>query len=139
MMAHYSNNEGIVIAYHRETVEEGAGKLFWEVDYVKRPPVIDMIKMAFDVAKSEDKRSGLEYLATKHEDWGYEGEYRMISSDTAPTKYSLPDRAIKGVCLTPKASEATENILVEICSSRDIPVYRAKSTSPYEYTAELLK
>lgn len=141
MMAHYGNNQGIVICYDFNALREALeSNVLFPVDYVESPATLDQYDLFFNTHSKADEvleKSLQSAIRSKYIDWEYEKEVRLYSASYAGRELQLPDGAIKGVCLALNTSGQTARVMLEICNMRNIPLYWSSHGDGYEYEAKL--
>lgn len=141
MMAHYGNNQGVVICYDSEVLRrELSSDILFSVDYVDSPVVLDQYDLFFGQVNNTElvmEKSLKNAVRSKYKDWEYEKEVRLYSVEYAGRELMLPDDAIKGVCLAMNASKQTIRVMFEVCRQQNIPLYRSTHGDGYEYEAQI--
>lgn len=130
MWAHYSDyHKGFCIEYDIE------GRSFSNIDYVKRflypviyqKEILDLTEHFDRGINDEQFNNLLPSLAAliKAEEWSYEKEWRLVFSNNVlqeerPYEIGKP----KAVYLGAKIEPEKQQVIMEICEGKDIPVYK---------------
>ncbi|MDF1640441.1 DUF2971 domain-containing protein [Thalassolituus oleivorans] len=142
MLAHYSNNDGVVLAFDRKKMLkslkiENTG--FFNVQYETDQTPIDLKSLIFhDLEPESSNKPKIDFLAMKYKDWEYESEVRLVSTDKGASSEILDNGVLAGLCFAPKSSETTREIFSKICSDNSIPVFECESINSYHYRAKLI-
>lgn len=132
MMAHYGNNQGVVICYDREKLESVGDKVsFREIDYVDEPSLIELSQLKNNKGVFDATRVLSGRLYQKHKDWSYEKEIRMLYGDGLDKRIQLPKGAIRAVCFDIDCALPAFEIIAKLCLENDIDIYEAKSGEGY--------
>ena len=142
MLAHYSNNDGVVLAFDREKMLSSLDvkdNAVFKVRYESEPIPIDLMSIILKGLHPEfEQAPSVDFVAMKHEDWKYESELRLVSMEKNGSFQSLGNGALAGLCFAPKSSETTREIFSKICSDNSIPVFECESINSYHYRAKLI-
>jgi hypothetical protein len=138
MWSHYTNGmTGFVIVYNPFDTIDGKTFPALPVRYVKEPPIIDA-----DCLNLASNADGFELntrlIATKHERWAYEQEFRFICCPEHPNEFlqrvklrnggimDLPDYAIHGVICGYKMRPDDYKVVQSICKHNKYKMYKAE-------------
>jgi len=129
MWSHYANNhKGFCIGFNeRELVFSGVlgksgikgGNVEYKKDYPKINPIANI---------DDDFEKGFTITHTKSADWEYEKEYRILKifeNSKEQRKLKFLDLCISEVILGVDICENDKNDIIEICKSKNIPLYQA--------------
>lgn len=110
MFAHYAkNHSGVCLEYEVDKRD------FFEVNYVEEFPKMKIF--------NPDEGSAIKHrMLTKHEDWAYEKEYRLILYNRKPGAYKNDRISLKKIYFGLKCSEETKTQIKEIVLPRKDPV-----------------
>lgn len=151
MFGLYGNNKGILVCYDvAELTKIVPATAFVHVDYQEKPYSFNAWDM---IERREESNLGRElqigFVGTKHLDWKYEREVRIICADdiirikgSEATAYSgvrteMSSVAIKSICLAPNVDHSFACKLYKLCKKWGIEVFKAQHIDgEYKLSAE---
>lgn len=140
MWAHYADSySGVCIEYDLSNLKEFPS-LIYPIEYVeKRPSIlledIGIISVDFDNPDQRIKKGKvntdrlLNMLLTKHTDWKYEKEWRIINFEDKPyaTRFiKLP--YIKSITIGKNIDPICKGMIIDYCNANEIPCYVIKAS-----------
>jgi hypothetical protein len=140
MMGHYCNNsKGLIISYDRQGLESTFDEdSLFDVRYNESPFKFTADDLLDLISKSYKKNYRDELLGSKHSDWNYEAEVRVVQTNDieGDESHEISSKHIAGVCFASNATKSFKRVMVNICDQRSIPIFECiKKAGSYDYEA----
>jgi len=130
MMGHYGNNEGVIIAYDVDELENLLGHdALLAVIYSNDPYAFPLEKINDPFSPNLHREIHVGTSGRKYVDWTYEQEVRLVVKDTKAIEstshqLTLLPNSIAGICMVPNINTQFKNVLIHVCDKRNIPIFK---------------